>query len=114
MARSRRETWAQRVQRWVASDLTANEFASEIGVNPGTLKYWKWRLGKDRETKPSGRRTRPAKALPAPKFVEVTSALVTESPALELVVGERFVIRVPSGFDPEALRQLLTALEGRA
>ena len=96
------------------SQLTAKEFASEIGVNPRTLTYWKWKLRKGHETKPCRRATEPPKALPAPKFVEVTSALLSASPALELVVGERFAIRVPSGFDPATLRELLAVLEGRA
>ena len=34
--RTSREVWAKRVQRWQDSDLTAAEFAAEIGVNPKT------------------------------------------------------------------------------
>jgi hypothetical protein len=48
MARESRETWAKRVERWRDSGLTAAEFAAEVGVNPRTLSYWKWRLGSKR------------------------------------------------------------------
>lgn len=113
MTRSTRKTWAARVRRWLESSLTAKEFASEIGVNPRTLIYWKWKLKKDREgALPAGRSE--LATSPAPRFVEVTSSMLPTSPALELVVGERVVIRVPSGFDPESLRRVLVVLEVRA
>ncbi|GAB5537863.1 MAG: hypothetical protein Rubg2KO_41120 [Rubricoccaceae bacterium] len=43
-----REVWAKRVRRWVESDQTTVEFASALGINPLTLKYWKWKLRKER------------------------------------------------------------------
>ena len=58
MAKTSREVWAKRVERWEASDLTAKEFAAELGVNPRTLSHWKWMLGKGGANK----QRRPAKA----------------------------------------------------
>lgn len=123
--RSTREQWAKRVRRWVESGLTAPEFAAEMGLNPRTLRYWKWRLGKEgREAVSSSRRARPSrskrqpKALPAPKptasFVEVTPPASTLARAarlstdrIELVVDDHLVVRVPDGFDAETLRRVL-------
>src|SRR5688572_26008994 len=45
MERATNEVWAKRVQRWKESGLTAKEFGAETGIHPGTLSYWKWRLG---------------------------------------------------------------------
>jgi hypothetical protein len=45
MERETREVWAKRVERWKDSELTAKEFASEIGVNVHSLLWWRWRLG---------------------------------------------------------------------
>jgi hypothetical protein len=69
MARESRETWSKRVERWIASGLTAKEFAAEVGVNAGTLMHWKYRLAAEARSS--------AKASVAPKaetvsFVEVT------------------------------------------
>jgi hypothetical protein len=44
--RRRRDEWAKRVELWKDSGLTAKEFASELGVNPRSLVFWKWQLGK--------------------------------------------------------------------
>jgi transposase-like protein len=42
---SGRDVWKPRVRRLRESDLTVAELAAELGVNPKTLTYWKWRLG---------------------------------------------------------------------
>lgn len=127
MARESRETWAKRVERWRDSGLTATEFAAEVGVNPRTLSYWKWRLGSKRgrslgsttakrgSKKTSSRRTRSKKtaalAVRPLSFVEVTkatSALSSEPFEVELVSGER--VRIPSSFDATSLSRLLDVL----
>lgn len=46
-SRVTREEWAKRVERWRDSGLKCAEFAAEVGVNPRTLTYWKWILGKE-------------------------------------------------------------------
>jgi hypothetical protein len=47
MARESREVWAERVERWRTSGLTADEFAAEIGVKGNTLRHWSWLLGRE-------------------------------------------------------------------
>ena len=105
-----REVWAKRVERWGDSGLTAGEFAGEIGVNPRTLTYWKWRLGAEQR---KARRPKPlvepaAVATPALDFVEVKPELPQPvcSEPFELVVGA-VTVRVPIAFDPHGLRRLL-------
>jgi hypothetical protein len=48
MARETRAAWAGRITRWQRSRLTAAQFAAREGVNPRTLTFWKWKLGRDR------------------------------------------------------------------
>ena len=105
-----REVWAKRVERWGDSGLTAGEFASELGVNPRTLTYWKWRLGVEQR---KVKRPRPAveSATPEPRtldFVEVKAEPPTpvSNEPFELVVGV-VTVRVPSTFDSHGLRRLL-------
>ena len=107
MARSSREEWAKRVERWVDSGLTAAEFSSEIGVNPRTLTYWKWKL---RQAGSSSPRAKPKRLHTSPRFVEVTAAVETSSP-IEVVVGE-VTVRVPPRFDSATLCEVLAVVRG--
>lgn len=104
-----REVWEARVRRLRESDLTVAEFAAELGVNPSTLTYWKWRLGK--EARESKARVSPARK--APTFVEVKPEGPTRASSverIEIMVAGGLVIRVPDGFEPETLRRVVAAL----
>ncbi len=123
-ARSRvaREEWAKRIERWRESGLTCEEFASEIGVNAGTLKYWKYLLGKEargekrvwrsrkqqRARQKAAKRATPA-MLSAPALVEIHATPLDTRFELELGTGRR--VRVPPRFDATELRRLLDVLE---
>lgn len=107
MARTPREVWAKRVERWQSSELTAKEFAAEIGVNDRTLAHWKWILGKEGTTRSPARRRRDRGAVV--KFTEVAvepRALTSVSPIV-IVVGGGLVIRVDRQFDEDTLRRVL-------
>jgi len=107
MGRDTRATWAKRVERWVASGLSAAEFATETGVNARTLTYWKWKLGRTKRA--------PTRKL---EFVEVTPSEITVASTarapeqLEVVLGGGIVVRVPARFDTEVLRRVVAALGG--
>jgi hypothetical protein len=104
-----REVWVKRVERWGDSGLTAGEFASEIGVNPRTLTYWKWRLGAEQRKarRPKALVEPAAVAAPALDFVEVKpEPQPMANEPFELVVGA-VTVRVPNAFDPHGLRRLL-------
>lgn len=116
MARETRSIWTKRVERWRTSGLTARQFAAEIGVNAGTLTFWKWKLGSEArgERRKGGR---PPTA-PAATFVELVPTDLPRSPteivgdALEIVLGGGLRIRVPARFDDEALRRVVAVLGG--
>ncbi len=113
MARESREVWTKRIERWRASGLTAEEFASEIGVKANTLRHWSWVLGRKRRGPGDGlaRRARP----PEVAFVEVATPAPGSGSVepLELVVRDGIRIRVPAAFDADALRRVIAAVEGR-
>ena len=113
MARESRDVWAKRVERLRESDLTAEEFAREIGVNVQTLRHWKWKLDGGQPTKgrPSKRK---GTAEPSATFVELESSRVARAEPIELVVDGRVVIRVPAGFDASTLERTLRVLGVRA
>ena len=120
MDRATRETWTARVERWKDSGLSAAEFAEEIGVNPYTLKWWKWHLGATTSPTTSRRAlvrrssASMAKAKPVISpltFVEMTAAIASEP--LEVVLPSTVRVRVPRGFDTTTLVRLLDVLEAR-
>jgi hypothetical protein len=108
--RTSAEEWQKRVDRWRESGLSAEQFATELGINSGTLRFWQYKLNKakragaSRDVRPS-KTTTPAVAA----FVEVRSAGGDARFELELCNGRR--LRVPEGFDPKALERLLAVLE---
>ena len=107
MGRERREVWIKRVERWRDSGLSAREFATEIGVEPGRLRRWKWELARTSAKKAA---STPAKqVLP---FVEVTQPAMSSEPAepIEIVAPSGLRVRVPARFDDETLRRVLGAL----
>ncbi len=84
MGRDTREIWAKRVERWADSGLTAAEFASEAGVNPRTLTFWKWRL---RSVKAPAAKKQPVVDR-RPAFVELigsSSGAADDSATLEII-----------------------------
>ena len=52
-----RRLWTKRVERWRESGLSANEFATELGVNAATLAQWKYRLAAEAQAEMPGERT---------------------------------------------------------
>src|SRR4051812_49027294 len=125
MGRESREVWEKRVARWRDSGLSAREFAAEVGINPGTLGWWSSRLRQGepgeaasaphRRRKERTQRTAPPTATTPPmKGLGVVGVdehswprapATPPPPVFELVVAGR-TIRVPAGFDAEALRRL--------
>ncbi len=109
--RTGRDEWAKRVARWKDSGLTAKEFATELGINPRSLVFWKWQLGKGSgpatESSASVKSGRaPARTLP---LIELGQSAAPVPFELELGGGRRLAI--PSAFDADALRRLLAVLE---
>lgn len=120
MGQDTRELWSKRVERWKDSGLSAREFSSEMGINPGTLSYWRWKLGKKAAKSPN-------KGKPV-GFVEVVAETESRNgprrgPAvaakpgeddrpepLEIILRDDVRIRVPVHFDAEALRRVVVAL----
>jgi hypothetical protein len=118
MERTSRDTWAERVERWKDSGLTAKEYAAGLGISAGSLSWWKWRLSSEAASPKPGRPgRRSAKSgtrvgTSPVTFVEVTTHAAAAEP-LEIMLPSSVRIRVPSSFDAAALGRLLDVLEQR-
>ncbi len=103
------EEWQSRIEQWRGSGLTADKFAAELGINAGTLKFWCYKLNKaKREAAGQVALSKRKRTAAAASFVEVRTA--SES-CFEIELGNGRRLRVPSGFEPEALERLLGLLE---
>jgi hypothetical protein len=100
-----RAQWQERVAQWKRSGLTAEAFAAERGLNPGTLRWWSSML---RRPQPGGPDAGFVRLVP----VEDRSEPSPDEPAsLDVVLASGRLVRVRRGFDPALLRDLLAALE---
>lgn len=92
----------EHVGAWRESGLTQREYCSRNGLSRSALGYWSRKI--DSEGKGGG-------------FVEIRSVHDGEagngSDAIELVVGERYRLRLGEGFSPQTLARVLEVLEGR-
>lgn len=120
--RGKEQFWRRILRQWRRSGLGVRPFCALHQLTEPLFYAWRRTIHqRDQEAKrpanarsrqPSGKRAATAnhdvqEALPT--FVPVTVSL--PSPALELVLGQGRVLRVPDGFEPATLRQLLAILE---
>ena len=111
--RTDRAEWQKRIERWRDSGLSADRFAAELGINAGTLRYWKYHLGK--EALGASATSKKAAGMKASDLVEVPApvAAVADPAVFELELGAERRLRIPPQFEAAALERLLAVLERR-
>jgi hypothetical protein len=100
-----RVEWAERVERWERSGLSAEKFARREGYKPKQLYWWRWKLRSDGPSPSS-----PPSSEESPRFLPVhvvadVSPVVTEP--IEIALPNGRVVRVRPGFDPATLKRVL-------
>ncbi len=98
-----RAEWAERVERWERSGLSAEKFARREGYKPKQLYWWRWKLRADGPSRssPSGE---------APSFLPVhvvTDASPIAPEPIEIALPKGRVVRVRPGSDPATLERVL-------
>ena len=91
-----RQLWIDRLARFAAAGQTVAQFCAAEGVSVPSYYLWKRRLAA------------PTPTLDPPRLLPVRIA--PTAPALELVLPNGLTVRVPAGFDPDALAALLARL----
>ena len=97
-----RVEWAERVERWERSGLSAEKFARREGYKPKQLYWWRWKLRADRRSQPS-----PSSLTEAPRFLPVHVVTDASVVAIEIALPNGRVVRVRPGFDPATLERVL-------
>jgi len=96
---SKREYWADQFEQQKASGLSQREYCRRGGISFSQFYYWKV---KGRESK---RETERIVRVPIELSAAGSSAMV------EILVGERFTVRVGRDVDEQHLRRVLMVLE---
>jgi hypothetical protein len=97
-----REFWTRHISQWRSSGLTQAAYCRRHHLTKSTLGYWSSKL------------KRPQAAVA--KLVEVGHPEVKEkrpSGPIELVVKQRYLLRLWPGMDPGHMREVLSVLECR-
>ena len=98
--------WRRMLRRWQRSNLTVRDFCSQQQLSEPSFYAWR-RLIAERDRQPPA-----AQPTPTPAFVPVRVVPpISATAAIELVLGNGRLLRVPAGFDPATLRQLLAVIE---
>jgi hypothetical protein len=97
--------WRQLLERWQRSGLSVRVFCRRHCLSEPT--FYAWRRTLAQLPSPAAAADEPLTFVP----IDVRHDTPPPAPALELVLGDGRLLRIPQGFDPAALRHLLAALE---
>jgi transposase-like protein len=109
----KQQRWLDLVRRWQRSGRTVRDFCQCHGISEPRFYAWRRAL-RQRGLIHDSLSSEPVVA-PASAFVKLmVQADPSAASAVELVLGERRLLRVRPGFDADTLRQLVRLLEGPA
>ncbi len=110
---NKQNRWLELIGRWQQSQFTIREFCERHHISEARFFSWRRVLRQrgllDESAAPKTAQTQPQ----SPAFVKL-SAVESEPPsaaAIELVLGDRRVLRVRPGFDADLLLELVRLLE---
>jgi transposase-like protein len=110
---SKQKRWLELIGRWQQSQLTIREFCERHHVSEASFFSWRRVLRHrgllDQPAEPEAAKTTPK----PPAFVKLTPVMpepMADS-AIEVVLGDRRLLRVRPGFDAELLLELVRLLE---
>ena len=117
--RGKEHFWRHVLRQWRRSGQGVRRYCAEHGLSEPSFYAWRRTLQeRDRQAQPQPTRgpvsagqvlgTGVPRGHAQPRFEPVT--VLTPAPALEVVCRDGRVVRVPPGFEPTALRQVLAVL----
>ena len=98
MTKTTESKWRAWIEEQESSGLTVREFAARHDLSPATVYWWRSRL-----------RRRSAEVLDLVP-VEVVEKVTERRSAIEIVLRDDIVLRLPRGFDDGDLGRVLAAL----
>ncbi len=98
-----REYWSRHVETWRGSGLTKKAYCEQHGVPYWSLCRWAGKLSPSQQPQPPGQRL--------VELEPMGGGNVEQGAAIELVVGERYVLRLRPNLRADHLREVLAVLE---
>jgi hypothetical protein len=114
--------WRRIIQRHQTSGLSVHAFCEREGLKDGNFLWWRRELSRrDREKTtalPSSAAEESTKPSAAPVFLPVRVVEAIGEPSrpitpIEILLPDGPTVRVPAGFDPRTLGDILAVLGGR-
>jgi hypothetical protein len=119
---AKEQLWRRIIRRHQQTDLPVSAFCQREGLKVGNFLWWRRELTRRDQEKtalPPGPLTKgPSQPPIAPVFlpvrvVEANLAPPPPAPPIEILVNDGLTVRVPCGFDPRTLNDILAVLEAR-
>jgi hypothetical protein len=117
----REKFWRRTIRQQQPSGLTVRAFCLREELKDGAFRWWRQALARrDREASAMTRADRdgkPTEAAPAflpVRLIDLDAVSPQSTPPIEIVLPTGSTVRVPSGFDPRTLGEVLAVLEGRS
>jgi hypothetical protein len=113
---AREKFWRRTIREQRSSGLSVRDFCRREGLKDGAFRWWRQELARrDHEpsTAPPGE---PAEAAPSflpVRVVDLEAVVPRTAPPIEVVLPAGPIVRVPFGFDPRTLGDILAVLGGR-
>lgn len=108
--RTKERFWRRLLQQWRHSGRTVRAFCAEHAISAPAFYFWRRTIAQRDRQAGHGTGLVSGDATP-PTFVPVRVIPAPVAMSLEVVLGRGRVVRVPAGFDPATLRQLLAILD---
>ena len=115
---AREKLWRRTIREQQRSGLAVRTFCLREGLKDCTFRWWRKELAR-RDLRPSTDPRREGRGEPpetAPIFLPVRvvdQEPVSPPPPIEIMLPTGPTVRVPCGFDPRTLGDVLSVLEGR-
>ena len=113
---ARERFWRRAIRDQQRSGLSVRDFCRREGLKDGAFRWWRQELPRrDRQPSipPRGEPTEAAPAFLPVRVVDREAVTPRPAPPIEIVLPTGPTVRVPQGFDPRTLGDVLAVLEGR-
>ena len=117
---ARERSWRRAIRQQQQSGLAVPVFCRREGLKDGAFRWWRQELARrDQQPAPDPRgvpeadTTDAAPAFLPVRVVDLEAVSTRSAPPIEIVLAGGPTVRVPAGYDPRTLGDVLTVLEGR-
>ena len=113
---ARERFWRRTIRDQQQSELSVRDFCRREGLKDGAFRWWRQELQRRDGEPPIAPRGERAGATPAflpVRVVDLEAVAPRPAPPIEIVLPAGPTVRVPTGFDPRTLGDVLAVLEGR-